>query len=203
MASLILDFLKVFIPLFVVIDPFGSLVLFMSITAEMNRESRKAATKDAVVYGSIILFFFAMLGNVIMYFFGISIEALEFAGGLILLIMGIEMVREGDKPKSARGSEATYDVGIVPFATPLLAGPGAISLVIILMKGNLISQLSTIISIAILFGIVYVFFSNSEKILDIMGEKVMKAVTRIFGLLVAAFAIQYFIEALTLMGLLT
>ena len=202
MASVALEFLKVFIPLFVVIDPFGTLVLFMSITSEMTRESRKAATKDAVVYGSIILFFFAILGNLIMYFFGISIEALEFAGGLILLIMGIEMVREGDKPKSARGSEETYDVGIVPFATPLLAGPGAISLVIILMKGDLVSQISTISSIIILFLIVYVFFSNSAKILDIMGTRVMKAVTRIFGLLVAAFAVQYFIEALTLMGLL-
>ncbi len=202
MTPAALNFLEIFIPLFVVIDPFGTLVLFMAATAEMTPKDRKLATRDAVLYGSLILIFFAVLGNVIIFFFGISIQALEIAGGLILLIMGIEMVREGDKPKSARGSGGIPDVGIVPFATPLLAGPGAISLVIILMKNGIIEEVFTLVSILIVFLIVYVFFTYSLKIMDVVGERPMKALTRIFGLLVAAFAVQYFIDALTALGLI-
>ncbi|MCL4327396.1 MAG: MarC family protein [Candidatus Thermoplasmatota archaeon] len=201
-SSIIVEFLKIFMPLFVVIDPFGSLVLFMSMTSGITQQKRKLITKDAVIYGAIILLFFAIVGNEIIYFFGITIVALEFAGGLILLIMGVEMVREGDKPKSAGGNIEELDVGIVPFATPLLAGPGAISLVIILMKGSLLDDIFTVMSILILFAIVYLFFHYSEPILRVIGEKVMKAMTRIFGLIVAAFAVQYFLNAITLLGFL-
>ncbi|MEM0156310.1 MAG: MarC family protein [Thermoplasmataceae archaeon] len=201
-SSILVEFLKIFMPLFVVIDPFGSLVLFMSMTAGITQQKRSLITKDAIIYGAIILLFFVVLGNYIIEFFGISIVALEFAGGLILLIMGIEMVREGDKPKSAGGNIEELDVGIVPFATPLLAGPGAISLVIILTKGPFFPDwVFTIISVLIIFAMVYVFFRFSDPILKVIGEKVMKATTRIFGLIVAGFAIQYFLNALITLGL--
>ncbi|EQD58569.1 MarC family integral membrane protein, partial [mine drainage metagenome] len=91
-------------PLFVVIDPFGSLVLFLGITSGMTPEARRTITKDASFYGFVILVFFAFVGKYILLFFGISTEALELAGGLILLIMGIQMVREGDRPKSQGGN---------------------------------------------------------------------------------------------------
>ena len=99
MATLMLDFLNIFIRLFVVIDPFGCLVLFIAMTASTDVKTRRTITVDATLYGGLILVFFAILGSYILYFFGISIEALEIAGGIILLIMGIEMVREGDRPK--------------------------------------------------------------------------------------------------------
>ncbi|MCL5679325.1 MAG: MarC family protein, partial [Candidatus Thermoplasmatota archaeon] len=79
-SSIIVEFLKIFMPLFVVIDPFGSLVLFMSMTSGITQQKRKLITKDAVIYGAIILLFFAIVGNEIIYFFGITIVALEFAG---------------------------------------------------------------------------------------------------------------------------
>jgi multiple antibiotic resistance protein len=196
-------FLAVFMPLFVVIDPFGALVLFLGITSGMTPESRRTVTKDASFYGFLILLFFALVGKYILLFFGISTEALELAGGLILLIMGIQMVREGDRPKS-QGGNVELDAGLVPLATPLLAGPGAISLVIILMNGPFYpNQILTVVSVALLFIIVFVFFSLSDRILKIMGPKSMKAITRIFGLLVAGFAIQYMLLALQGLGLLS
>ncbi len=197
--SLIIDFLKVFMPLLVVIDPFGSLAIFVSMTASYNKDTKLSISRDAVIYGGIILIIFAAIGEIIIEFFGISIEALEIAGGIILLLMGIEMVREGAKPESSSGSK---NLGIVPFATPLLAGPGAISLVIILMKGSLTIKIFTIISILIVLALVYIFFIFSSKILEILGEKVMTAITRIFGLLLAGFAIQYFLDALISLGLI-
>ncbi|BAB59667.1 hypothetical protein [Thermoplasma volcanium GSS1] len=194
----IVEFLKVFIPLFIVIDPFGSLVLFTSMTYNFNEGEKMRATKDAVVYGGIILVMFALAGQFIIYFFGISIEALEMAGGVILLLMAVEMIMEGNRPKTS-GSEVTtdLDIGIVPFATPLLAGPGAISLVIILMKGPLIDKIFTFVSIGIIFLMVYIFFKEASIVSKFIGNKAMKAVSRIFGLLLAGFAIQYFIDAVT------
>ncbi len=190
-------------PLFVVIDPFGSLVLYLGITSGMTPEARKTITKDASFYGFVILVFFALVGRYILLFFGISTEALELAGGLILLIMGIQMVREGDRPKS-QGGNVEPDVGIVPLATPLLAGPGAISLVIILMNGPFYpDQVLTLVSVGLLFIIVFIFFTLSDRILKVMGAKSMKAITRIFGLLVAGFAIQYMLLALQGLGLIT
>ena len=94
MSSPVLDFVSIFVRLFVVIDPFGSLVLFVAMTGTTDTKTRRTITNDAVVYGGLILLFFAILGSYILSFFGVSIEALEIAGGLILLIMGIEMVRE-------------------------------------------------------------------------------------------------------------
>jgi multiple antibiotic resistance protein len=192
--TFITDFLKVFMPLLVVIDPFGSLAIFVGMTGSFNRDTRRNISRDAVLYAGIIIILFALVGDIIIAFFGISIEALEIAGGIILLLMGIEMVRQGAKPDTS--IENTKNMGIVPFATPLLAGPGAISLVIILMKGSFETRALTIISVLLVLAIVYLFFIYSSKILSLLGDKIMTAITRIFGLLVAGFAIQYFLDAL-------
>lgn len=204
MTGLSLEFLNIFIRLFVVIDPFGSLVLFLALTSSTDVKTRKTITLDATLYGGMILVFFTLFGSFILFFFGISIEALEIAGGIIMLIMGIEMVREGDRPKSMGGGETDSDLGIVPFATPFIAGPGAISLVILLINGdiinNFITGIFTLLSIGIVMAIIYFFFTYSSRISRIMGEKVLKALTRIFGLLVAGFAIQYFINAIIALG---
>ncbi len=188
------EFLKIFIPLFVVIDPFGALVIFISMTASIDDHARAVITKDAVTYGYVILLLFTVVGEYLLSLLGISIQALEIAGGTILLIMGIQMVREGDRPKSAGGS-VEKDIGIVPLATPLLAGPGAISLVIILSNGGLYPILFTVVSLSILFVIIYLSFTFANRIFMVMGERNLKALTRIFGILVAAFAVQYYIYA--------
>jgi multiple antibiotic resistance protein len=198
--TFITDFLKVFMPLLVVIDPFGSLAIFVGMTGSFNRDTRRTISRDAVMYAGIIIILFALVGDIIIGFFGISIEALEIAGGIILLLMGIEMVRQGAKPDTS--VENTKNMGIVPFATPLLAGPGAISLVIILMKGGLETRILTIVSVLLVLAIVYIFFVYSSKILSLLGDKIMTAITRIFGLLVAGFAIQYFLDALVALSVI-
>ena len=204
MSSEIIQFLDIFAKLFVVIDPFGSLVLFIAMTGNIDQKRRRLITIDATLYGGLILVFFTVFGSYLLYFFGISIEALEIAGGIILLIMGIEMVREGDRPKSMGGGQTEQDIGIVPFATPFIAGPGAISLVIILVKGDILANpiidIFTLGSIVIVMGIIFIFFIYSTRITRLVGEKVLKALTRILGLLVAGIAIQYFINAFALMG---
>lgn len=190
------DFLHVFVPTFVIVDPFASLALFISLTSHMSPHNVKKTINESVFYGFVILLFFTFAGIYVLDFFGISIEALEIAGGLLMLFVGIEMVREGDKPRvSKKGEEVEEeigDVGLVPLATPMLAGPGAISLVIILMETY--SWVLVIISLVIVFAIVYLFFYFSLQLFRFIGLKGSRAFTRILGLLVAAFAIQYILN---------
>ncbi|MHB1493403.1 MAG: MarC family protein [Thermoplasmataceae archaeon] len=192
---------KVFIPLFVVIDPIGSMVLFVSMTSSYSEAEKKEATKDAFVYGLIILVLFTLGGSILLEIMGISIMSIQIAGGIILLIMGVEMVREGDRPKSTGKTYKNPDLGIVPFATPLLAGPGAISLVIILAQSGFYAILEVLASLAIIFILVIILFLSGTKISRAIGDKSLKAVTRIFGLIVAAFAIQFIIDAVKLLAL--
>ncbi|EQB69058.1 MarC family protein [Cuniculiplasma divulgatum] len=193
--SLGATFIDVFFPLFIVVDPFGTMALFLTMTSDYSEIEKRTAAKDAFIYGSLILVFFTVAGYYVLSLMGISINAIEIAGGIILLIMGIEMVREGDRPKSTGKTFKNPDLGIVPFATPLLAGPGAISLVIILARKSYISMGYTIISVIIIFVVVLILFSFATPISKALGDKSMKAITRIFGLFVAAFAIQFMLTA--------
>ncbi|EQB66787.1 MAG: MarC family protein [Thermoplasmataceae archaeon] len=195
------DIAKIFIPLFVVIDPIGSMVLFVSMTSSYSELEKREATKDAFVYGLIIMILFTLGGSILLELMGISIAAIQIAGGIILLIMGIEMVREGDRPKSTGKTYKNPDLGIVPFATPLLAGPGAISLVIILSQSGLYAIIEVLASLITIFVIVVILFTFGTKISRAIGDKSLKAITRIFGLLVAAFAIQFIIDAIEIISL--
>ncbi len=195
----IYQFLEVFIPLFVMIDPFASLALYISLTSNMDENEKKKTRYESTIYGFVILLFFAFAGDYILSLFGISIEALEIAGGILILLIGIEMVREGDKPKISKKGEESFqesgDVGIVPLATPMLAGPGAISLIIILMKTY--NYILVLISMVLVFLTVYIFFLYADKVFKLIGLKGTRAFTRILGLLVAAFAIQYILNGIS------
>ncbi|OYT58666.1 antibiotic resistance protein MarC, partial [Euryarchaeota archaeon ex4484_178] len=155
-------FLHIFIPLFAVIDPFASLPLYMSLTAGLSERQKRRIIREATITAIVLLLFFAFFGIYILDFMGISIEALMIAGGLLMLLVSIEMVREGDKPRSTKKKialeEETGDIGIVPLGTPMLAGPGAISLVIILM-GKYPSEtplvLISVITVILLTGILF------------------------------------------------
>ena len=195
----IYQFLEVFIPLFVMIDPFASLALYISLTSNMDENEKKKTRYESTIYGFVILLFFAFAGDYILSLFGISIEALEIAGGILILLIGIEMVREGDKPKISKKGEESFqesgDVGIVPLATPMLSGPGAISLIIILMKTY--NYILVLISMVLVFFTVYIFFLYADKVFKLIGLKGTRAFTRILGLLVAAFAIQYILNGIS------
>ena len=191
-------FLHIFIPLFAVIDPFAALPLYMSLTTGLSETQKRKIVKEASLTAIVLLIFFAFLGIYILDFMGISIEALMIAGGLLMLLVSLEMVKEGDKPRSTKKKvalhEETGDIGIVPLGTPMLAGPGAISLVIILMSKYPTEWGSIVISIVGIIILTALIFLGSNLISKIMGEKGSRAFTRVMGLLVAAFAVQYILD---------
>ncbi len=193
-------FLHIFIPLFAVIDPFAALPLYMSLTTGLSEAQKRKIVKEASLTAIVLLIFFAFLGIYILDFMGISIEALMIAGGLLMLLVSLEMVKEGDKPRSTKKKvalhEETGDIGIVPLGTPMLAGPGAISLVIILMSKYPTEWDSIVISIVGIIILTALIFLGSNLISKIMGEKGSRAFTRVMGLLVAAFAVQYILDGI-------
>ena len=187
------DFLHIAIELFVVVDPFAAMIMFITFAKGEDVKERRRLVNDATISSFLILLFFAFVGSYILLYFGISIAALEIAGGILILLTSIEMVTEGDKPSGKKGtSEADTvkrDVGIVPLGTPLLAGPGAISLVILLMHDY--NWGLVILAIVVVSVITYILFLSSFFIYKIIKEKGARALTRVFGILVAGFAIQY------------
>ncbi len=193
-------FLHIFIPLFVVVDPFAAMIMFIGYARNASNVERRRIVNDASLTSLLILVFFAFLGYYILLYFGISIAALEIAGGILILLSSVEMVTEGDKPagskKKSSQNEQGKDMGIVPLGTPLLAGPGAISLVIILMHDY--NWVYVIISIILVSVVTYILFASSSIIYDIIKEKGARALTRVFGVLVAGFAIQYILNGLVL-----
>ena len=196
-------FLHIFVPLFAVIDPFASLPLYISFTSGLGSKERKRIIRDASITAVLLLLFFQFTGVYILDFFGISIAALMIAGGLLMLLVGVEMVREGDKPRSTRKKEKlheeTGDIAIVPLGTPMLAGPGAISLVIILMgkySSEPVDVAYIAVSVIAIIAITALLFLGGDYVAKFMGEKGSRAFTRVMGLLVTAFAVQYILDGI-------
>ncbi len=200
MASVIETLLLIFIPVFVVIDPFASLPLFLSLTADMDENSRRYVAKLSNLVAFTLLVTFAFVGKLILDYLGISINALMIAGGLLMLFSGFEMMKEGDKPRSSRRTDISLppgNIAVVPLGTPMLAGPGALSLVIVLTQHYPIQDWALIIlSVAITLLITLGIFLQASKIYRFIGETGSRALTRIMGLLVAAFAVQYILDGI-------
>ncbi len=198
--DVVTTFLHIFIPLFVVVDPFAAMIMFIGYARNASKYERRRIVNDASLTSFLILIFFAFLGYYILLYFGISIAALEIAGGILILLTSVEMVTEGDKPSGGRRkntqSEQGKDMGIVPLGTPLLAGPGAISLVIILMHDY--NWIYVTLSIVLVSLVTYILFASSFYIYDLIKEKGARALTRVFGVLVAGFAIQYILTGIVL-----
>ena len=185
------DLLRATISLFAVINPIGTIPLFASITQKMQKKERDRVLKTTVITASALLMIFAVAGTQILSIFGITISSFMIAGGILLFVVSIELLTHGGW---RFGGTVSDESGVVPLAFPLLAGPGAITTVILSfqMSGLMI----TILSIAIVMGITYVVFFLTGKIYRILGRRGSLIVTRIFAVLIAAIAVQYVVDGL-------
>ena len=185
------DLLRATISLFAVINPIGTIPLFASMTQKMQKVERDRVLKTTVITASALLMIFAVAGTQILSIFGITISSFMIAGGILLFVVSIELLTHGGW---RFGGTVSDESGVVPLAFPLLAGPGAITTVILSfqMSGLMI----TILSIAIVMGITYVVFFLTGKIYRILGRRGSLIVTRIFAVLIAAIAVQYVVDGL-------
>ena len=199
---MITEFMLVVIPMFVVIDPFGVLPIYLSLTGNMDRAGRMKTIKYSMLFATILLIIFALLGKMILDYLSVSIDALRISGGLLLLIIGVSMLYEGDTPRSRRkGAEdldpaphAPEDVAFVPLGTPMLAGPGAIS-VAITLAGTAESPI-VIASLLTVMASCGLLLWKADMVFKLIGNAGTRALTRVMGLITSAYAVQMILDGI-------
>jgi multiple antibiotic resistance protein len=188
------DLLRATISLFAVINPIGTIPLFASMTQKMQKNERDRVLKTTVITASALLMIFAVAGTQILSIFGITISSFMIAGGILLFMVSIELLTHGGW---RFGGTVSDESGVVPLAFPLLAGPGAITTVI--LSFHMSGLMVTILSIAIVIGITYIVFFLTGTIYRILGRRGSLIITRIFAVLIAAIAVQYVVDGLKTM----
>jgi multiple antibiotic resistance protein len=196
--------------IFFLVDPFAAIPSFLAITHSADPARRRRMARKGALTAFIVLTSFAIAGQLIFRMFGITLPAFEIAGGLILLLIGLDMLEARRSPTqetSRDTEEATVkeDAGIVPLGIPMLAGPGAISSVMVLV-GQVPTlwhwEMAAILgSIAFTALVTYWVLAGAERVRQVMGETGIRILVRIMGLLLVALAMQYFVNGLTDLGL--
>jgi len=185
------DIITAIIALFVVIDPIGNIPLFIALTKKLEKEEHKAISKTAILTAGILLVIFGVAGSQILQLFGITIFSFMIAGGILLFIIAIELLTYGEWRFVGNVKE---EAGVVPIAFPLLAGPGAITAVIILYQTS--GFLITVISIIIVIAITYVILRMVNPIYKVLGNRGSMIVSRVFAVIIAAIAVEYIVEGI-------
>jgi multiple antibiotic resistance protein len=197
--------------IFFLVDPFAAIPSFIAITGGVDEKRRKRMARKATLTCFIVLTGFGLAGQFIFTLFGITLPAFEIAGGLILLLIGLDMLEARRSPtQEAQGDTeegaAKEDAGIVPLGVPMLAGPGAISSVMVLV-GTVPSlwhwQMGAILgAIAVTCLVSYWVLSSAGRIRAVLGETGIRILVRIMGLLLVALAMQFFVNGLTDLGII-
>jgi MarC family membrane protein len=185
---------ETFVTLFVITDPIGNAPIFVSITRKLNPKERQRAAIRAVVAAGVLIIGFAVFGEVILRYLHVSLGSLSIAGGLLLMLVALEMLRGSDFPGG--DSDAPEDIALVPLATPLVAGPGAIATSIVLWRAHpgVEGHAAVLIAIVLAVGCVGVALLVAERVTRATSPAILALLTRVFGLLLSAIAVQLVVD---------
>lgn len=186
----VLETVRSTIALLVVLNPVGIVPIYIALTQKMETKNRTQISKTVIITSTALLFGFAIAGSLIFTIFGITLASFMVAGGILLFIVAIELLTGGGW--RFVGSGISEETGIVPLAFPLLAGPGAITAVIISFESS--GLIVTVFSISIAIGIAYVILRHAERLHRVIGKRGSLIVTRVFAILIAAIAIEYIVS---------
>lgn len=184
-------YLSATITLFVIMDPPGSIPVFLSLVGRKNAAARNRAARQAVAVSLGVIAGFALAGGAILSYLGIGIPALQGAGGLLLLLIALDLLtgKENSQPQGAED----VNVALVPLGTPLLAGPGAIAATIVYVRdadGQVGSYLALAAAILSIHVVLFLFLRYSGIIIKVIRESGITLLARIAGLLLAAIAVE-------------
>ena len=192
--------LTAFATFFATIGPVEAAVLFASFCPRLSRGERIAVSLKAVAIATSIVLFFALFGTAILSALGVTFPALQTAGGIILGIIALDMIFEAkiggstiSQPENAEAQAKSDDIAVFPLATPILAGPGAMSGAMLLManaKGKFADQLSVIAALFTVMAFTLILLLAAQELREWIGMTAQRVIMRVFGILLAAIAVQ-------------
>jgi multiple antibiotic resistance protein len=190
---------EVFITLFVIMDPPGTVPIFLGLTGAMTRQQRNRAARQAILVAFGVILVFAVFGQSLLSYMHISLPALQASGGLLLLLVAMELLTgKSEEPQPSGNSKV--NVALVPLGTPLLAGPGAIVAVMVFVQqsdGTLADWVAIAVGIVLVHVCLWLAMRFAGFIHRLLGDSGTTLVTRIAGLLLAAIAVQLVADAVT------
>ena len=198
------ELLRAIVGIFVIVDPIGSVGIFLAVTNGFSKIKKEKAARFAGITVAAVLVVAALMGQAILDLFGIRLAAFSVAGGILFLILAVEMIRgEGVSQfhKLNERSEQLPAAAIVPLGVPLMAGPGAISTVILASPGsaNWFETAILISSIAVLGLVTWLCFSYAQHIGKLIGDIGIQLISRIMGLILAALAVEYMVKGIQIL----
>lgn len=190
-------FSEVFITLFVIMDPPGTVPIFLALTGTMTKQQRSKAARQAILVAFGVILVFAVFGQGLLSYMHISLPALQASGGLLLLLVAMELLTgKSEDPQPSGNSKV--NVALVPLGTPLLAGPGAIVATMVFVQqsdGTMADWLAIGLGILAVHICLYLAMRFAGVIHRVLGDSGTTLVTRIAGLLLAAIAVQLVADA--------
>lgn len=197
-----LVYVAIFVTIFALVDPFGALPFFVALTEGFDEADREIVIRRAVTVLGGVLMLFALVGLFLFAAFGLTLAAFEIAGGILLFVVAYDMLH-GEVTRTKIGPEDRAEavarrdeIAVVPLGIPLLAGPGAISTVMI-YEGNAGSDpfqiVAVVLSVAVTTVTTFFVLKYGQRILRSMGRTGIMAMTRVLGLLLAAVGVQFVI----------
>lgn len=195
-------FLAAFATLFVMIDPIGVAPLFASLTQGVKLRQRAMIAARGLLIGGGLLVLFGVAGDAVLRGIGISVPAFRIAGGLMLFLLAIEMLfekRSERRQNTAEESPEADDPSIFPLATPLIAGPGSLTAMLLLIaeqQGDLSREFAVYGALFAALAVTYAFLIATDLIERVLGPMGIKVITRLFGMLLGALAVQFVLDGL-------
>jgi multiple antibiotic resistance protein len=201
--ALIAQWITAVTAVFFIVDPFAATPAFLAMTAGYEHVRRKQMARRAALTCLVILSVFATVGKYLFRLFGITLPAFKFAGGLLLLLVALDMLqarrsRTRETPEEQSDACEIEDVGIIPMGIPMLAGPGSISTVMVLVgqAPRWRDATPVLVGIGITSLVCYIVLASADRVEAVLGEIGIRIVTRLMGLVLTAIAFQFFVSAL-------
>jgi multiple antibiotic resistance protein len=188
-------FVETFVTLFVIMDPLGTLPVFLALTATAERSERIRAARQAVVVALLVIVLFAVFGQGILTYLHVTLPALQCAGGLLLLLIALELLTDRSETEPVRTEGV--NIAFVPLGTPLLAGPGAIVATMVFVNRIHVWPDAVGVALGVLgvHVVLYLVMRFGGVFLRLLGRSGVSLVTRIAGLLLSAIAVQLVADA--------
>jgi multiple antibiotic resistance protein len=203
-------FLTSFATLFVVVDPPGLAPLFVALTAGVPPERRRRVAIRGVAVGTGVLLVFGLFGEAVLELIGVGLPAFRISGGLMLFFIAMEMLfekRDERRAKTAQGeiehSDPGHDPSVFPLGTPLIAGPGAMASMILLIgqhSGDITAQLAVYVALLLVLALSLATFFAGGWMERMLGQTGISVVTRLLGVLLGALAVQFVLDGLKAYG---